>query len=171
MDEMIFALFILIVICFCLFTLSRNAKLKRWFGLILLLLCNLVLLEIIRMMTVAPDARDGNGNPAFLLYLPAIYFTFRFCRALFGRLTDGSKWSRKGATGLMITGLLVFGYALWQQIMFAATLISEISQSGFSTPQKQNTLYFNYWNFSVCIGLTFVLAGRKICKTFKKSPS
>jgi Ca2+/Na+ antiporter len=166
MDEIILALLILIVICSCLFAWSRNAALKRWFGLILLLLCNLVLLEIIRMMTVAPDARDGNGNPAFLFYLPAIYFIFKFCKSLFKALTDWPKWSRKGATGLMMIGLLVFGCALWQQILFAATLISEISQSGLSTPQKQNTLYFNYWNFLICIGLTFVLAGLKIRRKF-----
>jgi hypothetical protein len=67
-------------------------------------------------------------------------------------------------------GLLVFECALWQQILFAATLISEISQSGLSTPQKQNTLYFNYWNFLICIGLTFVLTGLKIRKTFKNPP-
>jgi hypothetical protein len=164
---MILALFILIAICSCFLLLSRNGEWKRWLRLILLLLCNLVLLEIIRMLTVAPDARDGNGNPAFLFYLPGIYFIFKFCKSLFKGLTDSFKWSRKGATRLVVIGLLVLGSALWQQVMFAATLISQIAQSGISTPQKVNTLYFNYWNFLIFIGLTFVLAGLKIRQKFK----
>jgi hypothetical protein len=130
--------------------------------LILLLLLDAWLLEAIRALTVPPADESGNGNPAYILYLPAIAVTAVLCTALFLMITKRVRPHRRTAATLILIGGITGALAVWQQTSFTISLRQELERVEHVGPQQLNTLYFNYWTLASCVALTLLLAGLRL---------
>jgi hypothetical protein len=78
-------------------------------------------------MTLPPDQKMTNGNPAFLFWVPTTFFlglllfhTKKIVRSLF------SKFSSLARTGVFFTGMAMVVWSAWLQLRFAAHLFDQL---------------------------------------------
>ncbi|CAM3926794.1 hypothetical protein COLU111180_14980 [Cohnella lubricantis] len=127
--------------------------------LLLLALGNVLFLQLIRMLTLQPDDRSGNGNPAILLWLPMVILAFVLCACISRAIIRWTKPTRRASTVVSIVGAALSAGSAWGQILFAKSLLRKLAEIKHVTPQHLNTLYFNYWTLLICVGLTLAGSG------------
>jgi hypothetical protein len=167
-ELILFGLILLAILFLVYFKLTKSRPIVVSIcKLLLLFLCNLLLLELIQMFTIKPEARDGNGNPAIILWLPSLVLALALCVNLFKTFTLWNKPTRKVSAIIALVGCIFSIISVWCQVVFARSLLSKLSEIEHVTSQHLNTLYFNYWTFIFFLGLTLMVTGVWLWKKIK----
>lgn len=122
-------------------------------------LISLVLLSLggIKEMTLPPEQRMTNGNPAFLFWVPTIFllgFLLLHTKKIIHCLC--TKLSSLARTAMLISGFVIVVYCAWLQLSFAAKLLDQLFMHKALDSAHINTVFFNKYVLFFTLGLGVV---------------